>query len=91
MQSSFPPAFEAARQRVRAKMGWYRHLLYYLVVNLFLSGISVVSSPDDPWFIWPLLAWGAALAAHGIAVYLSPSDHVMEDSMAGGYGPGGVR
>lgn len=66
--SGLEAAFFAARSRVRAKMGWYRHLVYYLVVNLFLLGINLVANPRDPWFVWPLTLWGLAVFVHGAVV-----------------------
>jgi hypothetical protein len=39
------------------------HLGSYLIVISFLASINLITS-DNVWFIWPALAWGAALALH---------------------------
>ena len=41
------------------------HLTFYLLVNVFLTGIWAASGGGYFWPIWPMLGWGIGLAAHG--------------------------
>ena len=60
---------ELARKRAEAKFGFYRHLAVYLVVNLMLFVINLVTSPDYFWAIWPLIGWGIAVAFHALSIF----------------------
>ena len=62
---------QQARQRARAKMGFYQHLLVYVVVNGFLLALNLLTGPGSLWFYWPLLGWGIGLAAHALGVFAS--------------------
>ncbi|MDE2785701.1 MAG: 2TM domain-containing protein [Chloroflexota bacterium] len=62
---------QQARQRARAKMGFYQHLLVYVVVNGFLLALNLLTGPGSLWFYWPLLGWGIGLLAHAGGVFAS--------------------
>ncbi len=49
---------------------FFIHLVLYVVVNLALVQINLMSDPQKIWYIWPLIGWGIGLAAHGLALYL---------------------
>ena len=59
-----------ARRRVGVKMGFYIHVLVYVLVNLGLFAISSVTGRGN-WHVWPLLGWGLGLAIHGIVTFAS--------------------
>jgi hypothetical protein len=59
-----------ARRRVGLKLGFYTHLLVYVLVNLGLLAISSASGRGN-WHVWPLLGWGLGLAIHGIVTFVS--------------------
>jgi hypothetical protein len=61
--------YEEAKERVQQLKGFYQHLVVYVLVNVFLFVINVVTSPDNWWFYWPLLGWGIGIVAHGAAVF----------------------
>ncbi len=63
-----------AERRADAKLGLRAHLIVYVVVNIGLAAINLMTSPDQLWFYWPLLGWGLGLLAHGIAVYAGGGD-----------------
>jgi hypothetical protein len=65
-----PEAYERAKKRVEAKVGFYIHLAVYVGVNLLLLMINLTRSPQYLWFKWPLLGWGIGLLFHGLSVYL---------------------
>jgi hypothetical protein len=65
--------YKMARERVEAEMGFYVHLFFYLLVNLFLFVINlwvnILASRRIWWFFWPLLGWGIGLLAHFLFVF----------------------
>jgi hypothetical protein len=65
-----PEAYERAKKRVEAKVGFYIHLAVYVGVNLLLIIINLTRSPQYLWFKWPLLGWGIGLFFHGLSVFV---------------------
>lgn len=61
-----------ARRRAGAKLGFYIHLLAYVLVNLLLVAVNLSATPRYLWFVWPLLGWGIGLFSHWFAVYVGP-------------------
>jgi hypothetical protein len=61
--------YQNAKKRVEALRGFYVHLTVYVVVNLFLFALNVLTSPGRLWFFWPLLGWGLAVALHALRVF----------------------
>ncbi|MFH1501654.1 MAG: 2TM domain-containing protein [Candidatus Eisenbacteria bacterium] len=61
--------YERAKKRVEELKGFYHHLLVYVLVNLFLFVLNVLTSRGDWWFYWPLLGWGVGLGAHAASVF----------------------
>ena len=55
--------YEAARQRVEAKIGFGIHLTVYLVINIIFL---IVVGWD---FLWATVFWGLGLAFHGFAIF----------------------
>lgn len=53
---------EAARAewKVRRRKKFFEHLRAYVIVNVFLVIMAVISD-SGPWFVWPLLGWGIGL------------------------------
>ena len=64
-------AYEAAQKRAEELQGFYIHLLIYVVVNLGLFLINVLTKGDGGnwWFYWPLAGWGIGLGVHALAVF----------------------
>ena len=57
-----------ARKRAGAKMGWYIHASVYILVNLVLAMLSMMS--ERSWVVFPALGWGLGLAIHGAVVFI---------------------
>ena len=56
-----------ARKRPDARQGLRIHLLAYAsIIGLFF--LIDLLTPGSWWFVWPLLGWGIALAAHWLYV-----------------------
>jgi hypothetical protein len=63
-------AYERAKKRVEAKIGFYTHLAVYAGVNALLTIINLTSSPQYLWFKWPLFGWGIGVFFHGLSVFV---------------------
>ena len=61
--------YKRAQARARAIRDFYTHLGVYLVVNLFLFLLNMVTDSHSLWFYWPLLGWGVAVAIHAVNVF----------------------
>ena len=61
--------YERARKRVEDIKGFYTHLTVYVLVNLGLLTLNLLTSPNELWFYWPLLGWGIGVAAHAVSVF----------------------
>ena len=58
-----------AKKRVEEIKGFYGNLTAYIVVNIGLLVINLLTSPDHLWFYWPLIGWGIGVAIHGMKVF----------------------
>ena len=52
---------ERAKRRLRV-FGF--HLMGYMVVMTVLIPVNLFTMPENPWFVFPLVAWGGPLAIH---------------------------
>jgi hypothetical protein len=55
---------------MEAKSDFYRHLAVYVVVNLLLVVINLVTWQDYFWAVWPLLGWGIGIAIHALRAFV---------------------
>ena len=74
-------AYQSAKKRVEAKMGFYTHLSVYVAVILLLVVINFLSSSSTIWFQWPMLGWGIAVAIHALAVFIFPNRFTASEKM----------
>ncbi len=56
-------------RKVRQRLGFYKHLAAYLLVNFMLLVINLLTSPGHLWFFYPLLGWGIGIAFHAMATF----------------------
>lgn len=61
--------YKEAKKRVAEEKKFYHHLGVYIVVNMFLVILNLVTSPDSLWFYWPMLGWGLGLFLQGVGVF----------------------
>ncbi len=59
-----------ARKRAEDKVGFYRHLSVYVVVNALLAVIWWYTGAEFPWFLIVLGAWGIGLVANFVNVFV---------------------
>ncbi|MFV5691856.1 2TM domain-containing protein [Flavobacterium sp. LT1R49] len=58
-----------AKKRVEEIKGFYGNLVAYIVVNIGLVVINLLTSPGHLWFYWPMLGWGIGVVFHGMKVF----------------------
>lgn len=59
-------AYVRAKKRVAELRGFYAHLIVFVIVNLILVIINLVTTPRFLWFLIPLLGWGVGLFFHAV-------------------------
>lgn len=74
-------AYQSARKRVEAKIGFYTHMSVYSAVIVLLAIINLVTSSSTIWFHWPLLGWGIAVAIHAAFVYVFAGRFAVTEKM----------
>ncbi|MEL6770940.1 MAG: 2TM domain-containing protein [Bacteroidota bacterium] len=79
-------AYMLARKRVESKLGFYRHVVVYVVVCTVLVLINLRASPGYLWSLWPVGGWGLGLLLHAVQVFWygrpSVSEHLVERELA---------
>ena len=58
-----------AKKQVEEIKGFYGNLTAYIVVNMALLVINLLTTPQYLWFFWPMLGWGIGVVFHGMKVY----------------------
>ena len=56
--------YNRAEKRVDEKIGFYRHLYSFIVVNVILLVINILFSRGEWWFYWVTFFWGIGLVSH---------------------------
>jgi hypothetical protein len=59
---------ENARRRVRRLRDFYIHVAIYVVVIGGFALLNLAINPTFWWVVYPAVAWGVGLAAHGVSV-----------------------
>jgi hypothetical protein len=70
-----------ARRRAGAKLGWYAHAVFYVLVNAVVFAMSRYGFGERPWSMFPLLGWGLGLALHGVSVFALGSGSSLRERM----------
>tara|TARA_E500000331_G_scaffold148684_1_gene144703 strand:+ start:250 stop:492 length:243 start_codon:yes stop_codon:yes gene_type:complete len=53
------------RAHARRRLLWFGvHILIFVAIMIVLVGVSISMNSQEPWFVFPLVAWGAPLAIH---------------------------
>ena len=52
----------AIQRRRRSRL--LNHLIAYFAVMVVLVPVNAYTTPEEPWFLIPVVAWGAPLALH---------------------------
>ena len=62
--------YNRAEKRVDEKIGFYRHLYSFIVVNVILLVINILFSRGEWWFYWVTFFWGIGLVSHFIKTFI---------------------
>jgi 2TM domain len=68
-KEAYTKRYQRAQERVRAIRGFFEHLTVYVVINLFLFAINMLTGSHSLWFYWPLLGWGSAVVIHALVTF----------------------
>jgi len=74
-------AYQKAKKRVEAKIGFYIHLAVYVGVNILLIIINLITSSQYLWFKWPLIAWGIGVFFHALGVFVFSRGSAITEKM----------
>ena len=55
---------EARDRRLKRRRGFLNHLIAYFAVMVVLVPVNAMVTPATPWFLLPMVLWGAPLAVH---------------------------
>lgn len=66
---------------VRRKLGFYKHLSAYILINSVLILINLLNSPQIWWVQWVLLGWGIGIFFHGFQVLGNANNLQLEQHM----------
>lgn len=58
-----------AQKKVEDIKGFYGNLTSYIIVNIGLMILNLVTSPEHLWFFYPMIGWGIGVIAHGMSVF----------------------
>lgn len=61
--------YEKAKKRVEEIRSFYSHLFVYIVVNVGLFLLNIITSPRSLWFYWVVIGWGIGLAIHALNIF----------------------
>ena len=68
-------------EQAKRQVGFKRHALTYVLINLLLIGVDFMDNGRLDWFWSPLLGWGIGLAVHGFSTYWTKSLFSVEKEM----------
>lgn len=63
-------AYQKAKKRVAAKVGFYIHLSVYIGVSILLLIVNLSTPAQYLWFKWPLIGWGIGVFFHALGVFV---------------------
>ena len=76
-----PRPYIRAKKKVNARFVFYYHLAAYLIINLVLLIINLITSPGYLWVIWPVIGWGIGILFHALGALLFGRDTELRDRM----------
>jgi len=74
-------AYKKAKEKVEEKIGFFIHLIVYVIVNALLIFINLNTVKENLWFKWPLIGWGIALMFHCLAVFVFSGTSNIKEKM----------
>ena len=62
--------YKKAVARVDEKIGFYRHLESFIIVNVIFIVMNVLFSPGEWWFYWITGLWAIGLIIHFLKTFV---------------------
>ncbi len=62
-------SYERAAKRVKEIKEFWSHLITYVLVNILLYFVNVMTTPEYLWIKWVVLGWGIGIITHFLSVY----------------------
>ncbi len=56
-------------QAIFKDRGFLIHFSVYVLVNVILTAVNLLTTPDKLLFYWPLIGWGVGLLGHAYLTY----------------------
>jgi len=73
--------YKKAAEKVETKLMFYKNFAYYIIVNIFLCIINLLTAGRITWAIWPIFIWGMVVVAHAVRVFLFFQLHTIKENM----------
>jgi hypothetical protein len=74
-------AYQRAKRKVEAKIGFFIHLAVYIVVNILLIIINISTTPQYLWFKWPLIGWGIGVIFHALGIFVLSGGSIIKEHL----------
>ena len=74
-------AYQRAKKKVEARIGFYIHLSVYIAVGIFLLLLNLSRSSQYLWAKWPLIGWGIGVFFHGLSVFFPSGKSSIKEQM----------
>jgi tellurite resistance protein TehA-like permease len=62
--------YEKAKKRVEELKKFYGNLVTYILINIMLVIINLVTNPGNLWFYWVTIFWGIGILLHASKVFV---------------------
>mgnify|MGYP001112089279 CR=1 FL=1 len=62
--------YQRAKKRVEELKGFYGHLTAFIIVNVALAIINILTTPGFWWFLFVTFFWGIGLVSHAASLFL---------------------
>jgi uncharacterized membrane protein YgdD (TMEM256/DUF423 family) len=72
-------AHAKAKKRVQDLKAFYSNLATYVVINIVLIIINLVTSPHKLWFYWVTIFWGIGLLLHASKLFVFKGKFLGDD------------
>ena len=59
-----PEQDEKTARAARRLKGLKVHFGLYFALVMVLAAANMLTTPETPWFVWPMVGWGGVLAIH---------------------------
>ena len=81
LSAESPEAMKKAEKRVRTKLRFYKHVAFFVVINLILLLVNLLTTPRYLWFIWPFMVFSVFLGLHALKLFLFHESSQLRERM----------